>query len=414
MKQISFLIGSGFSIPAGLPTTGEINQRLQKVKESEICIHTSQDAWFLKEGETNPNADWMNVEKRKFVEEFINFYNKSVLSDKDKFHYEDFFDYYSYYLNDNHYPDNLSSFLENFLIKHKLNDGHDLLFNFDLTFNQLISGLIQKKFERVSLGRSYNPNYNAFLSLLDILDDYNVVHLHSLNHDLYMEYLSQSETLSQNFDDGFQEIGSPFYGDLYNNNERYMVRLPRFVNKYEKKFRYYKLHGSINNYWYNEKEESTLIRLKWGLGKTDVFKEVKEKGVLKYDNYPLYFHSDFLSGTTAKIKRYDKGHYYPMMFNYFSENIRNSDYLIIIGYGFGDKKINELIENNFNLGGKRIFIVDIKKPSIPLIESDSAIFIDGGIVNMDINKILSNLDKGQKLYNKSINRTLFRDDDFKF
>ncbi len=392
MEHISFLIGSGFSVPEGFPTTDQVNQRLRKIDESEINIHTSQDARFLRDGETNPNASWMNVEKRKFVQDFLHFYNNSVLEKDEPFHYEDFFDYYNFILNSGEIPVNLTRFLSAFKKTYELKNEPDLLFNFNLTFNQLISGLLRKQFERVSLGRPYHPNYNAFLTLLDNLTGNNTIHLHSLNHDLYMEHLSQSQTLSSNFDDGFQEIGSPFYGDLYNKNERYMVRLPMFINKYKKKFRFYKLHGSINHYWINEKESSTLIKLKWGLGRTDVFKEIKQEGILKYINYLVYFHPDFLSGTTAKIERYDKGHYYPNMFNFFVENLRNSELLIIIGYGFGDRKINEIIEENFQFkNGKKVFIVDIIKPNINWFDSKSVFFIDGGVTGMDINNILSNI-----------------------
>jgi hypothetical protein len=389
MKQISFLIGSGFSIPSDLPTTGDINDRLRKIKESEIIVNSAQDARFLADGEVDLNADHINPNKRKFVEKFIKFYNTKILSKGDEFHYEDFYDYYTSILNSDKPPDNYSNFLKKFIRVNKIKHPTDYLFNFNLTFNQLILNLIHKQFTRVSLCRPYAPICNAFLTLLDELENFDIIHLHSLNHDLYMEYLSQSDTMRSNFDDGFQEIGSPYYGNLNKKYERYTVRLPMFINKYEKKYRYYKLHGSINNYWFNEGDNSTLIRLKWGLGKTDACKEVNENGILKYHKYPLYFHSDFLSGTTAKIERYDKGHYYPIMFKYFVKHLNISDYLIIIGYGFGDSKINEMIHENFN--GKKIFVVDIKKIDNPILESHSALFIDGGVVDMDITKILAQI-----------------------
>ena len=393
MDNISFLIGSGFSIPASIPTTGEINNRLKSINESEICIHTSQDAWFLKPGEVDPNAAHMNVEKRKFVQAFIEFYNSTILDETDDFHYEDFFDYYISFLNGAEIPTNLSEFLDEFKNSNHLSNSHqDLLFNFNLTFNQLIESLLHKKFERASLGRPYHPNYKAFLNLLDALSDNTIVHLHSLNHDLYMEYLSQSQTLSSKFDDGFQEIGSPFYGRLYHDYEKYMVRLPIFINKYINQFRLYKLHGSIDHYWFNGDNSSELIKLKYGIGKIEIFKEIEKNGILKYLNYPVYFHPDFLSGTTSKIERYDKGDYYPLMFNYFTKNFKKSDYLIIIGYGFGDSKINEIIEENFNLDDKKkIFIIDIKKPHIKWFESSLVYYIDGGVVDMDISKILSHI-----------------------
>ena len=61
--DISFLIASGFSVPAEYPTTSQINARLAKIHEKEICIHSSGFAWFLN-GETDPNAHWMHAEER--------------------------------------------------------------------------------------------------------------------------------------------------------------------------------------------------------------------------------------------------------------------------------------------------------------------------------------------------------------
>jgi len=54
MENISFLIGSGFSEPAGFPTTSKINERLKKIDASEVCKHTSGDAWFLN-GDDDPS-----------------------------------------------------------------------------------------------------------------------------------------------------------------------------------------------------------------------------------------------------------------------------------------------------------------------------------------------------------------------
>ena len=64
-SNISLLIGSGFSIPEGLPGVKQLNERLSKIDESEILIHSwicncaqwspsfyemayiSIDAWFM-------------------------------------------------------------------------------------------------------------------------------------------------------------------------------------------------------------------------------------------------------------------------------------------------------------------------------------------------------------------------------
>src|SRR5437016_9828715 len=93
MNHISLLLGSGFSVPADYPTTMKLNERLANVKASEICVHTSRDAWFLN-GKPDPNADWMGVEERHLVQELLEFYNTRVLRNGERFHYETFYDYY--------------------------------------------------------------------------------------------------------------------------------------------------------------------------------------------------------------------------------------------------------------------------------------------------------------------------------
>ena len=44
-----------------------------------------------------------------------------------------------------------------------------------------------------------------------------------------------------------------------------------------------------------------------------------------------------------KIERYEKGEYYPLMFDYFINNLENSDLLIIVGYGFGDTQGDSVV-----------------------------------------------------------------------
>ena len=71
-KNISFLLGSGFSIPDGVLGVREINQRLKKIDESEILIHSDMRAIFLN-GQKDPNR-FMNWDERQFVQEFLNFH----------------------------------------------------------------------------------------------------------------------------------------------------------------------------------------------------------------------------------------------------------------------------------------------------------------------------------------------------
>jgi len=186
LKHLSFLLGSGFSIPDGYPTTTQINERLKKINADEIHIHSDMSAWFLN-GAENPNA-WSRKEEKIFIQKFLEFYNEKILNGK-PFQYEDFYDYY-YEL---HQTSKLANVCEKFFEDYKKESGleydhHNLLMNFNYTFNQLLAKLLIIKWpEPVSLIRPYASRYAEFLELLDELGKENKIHIHSLNHDLLIE-----------------------------------------------------------------------------------------------------------------------------------------------------------------------------------------------------------------------------------
>ncbi len=389
MRDISFLIGSGFSEPVGIPTATKMNRRLKRIDAGEICIHASGDAWFLN-GKTYPNAHWMGVEQRRFVQEFLQFYCTHVLKPNKGFDYEVFYDYYTQSLYGGEYSKELSDFLSGFLKKlEHPTDERDLLFQFDLTFNQLVANLVGMRFLRVHLSEPYHPNCRAFLHLVQELAKRCVVHFHSLNHDLYIEHLAISDSIQGKLDDGFEELGSPYYGELHLSDEEFVVRLPRFTNKFEQPFRLYKLHGSIDNYWFQDNNQFQMIKLKQRVDKTDVFKEAERDGGLQYIGYPLNYHPDFLCGTTVKTQRYGTGTYYPTLIRHFEENLRASCNLIIIGYGFRDQRINQYIKEAFLIEqGRQMFIVDVQMPETEFIAREDVYFVKGGVEGMDIGFIL--------------------------
>ena len=130
MKNISFLLGSGFSVPAGYPTTKKLNERLSKIDASEISIHTSGLARFLC-GEPDPNAHRENADQRQFVQEFLRFYCDVVLGSRENFDYESFIDHYRDLRSTREYSENLVGFFEAFRKKHRVSPhNHQLLLEF--------------------------------------------------------------------------------------------------------------------------------------------------------------------------------------------------------------------------------------------------------------------------------------------
>jgi len=389
MKNISFLIGSGFSVPAGYPTTTEMNGRLGRIDHSEIYIHTCGSAHFLN-GESDPNAHHMRIEQKKFIQEFLEFYNDIELGKENNFHYETFYDYYRSLLYEENYPENLVNFFDNFRTKHEIErNNHHLLLDFHHTYNQLIAQLLAKPLERFHLCKPYDPNYSAFLQLAEDLAKTHRVHIHSLNHDLYMEHLAHSDGIQGKMDDGFEELGSTFFGELLDKYERYLVRLSRFTGRFEQQFCLYKLHGSIDQYWFQENEELFLIKIKRGVSPLKIFKESKKNGVLAYVHRPTDYFPDFLSGTTSKTERYGE-HYYHNILDSFQRNLRSSKALIIIGYGFNDIGINQFIQDSFLTdNSKTLFVIDVKKPDTPFLTHNNVLFVEGGVSKMNTERILS-------------------------
>lgn len=72
-KEVSFLLGAGFSKPAGYPSRTELNERLSRISQDEIYISTGGEAWFLDKNQEEDN-EYITYPERVFVEDFIRFY----------------------------------------------------------------------------------------------------------------------------------------------------------------------------------------------------------------------------------------------------------------------------------------------------------------------------------------------------
>ena len=389
--NISLIVGSGLSVPFGFPTCSEINNRFRSIKQSDIIIYSSGSAAFLN-GRNDPNANHMRVAERHFVERFIKFYCENILSNREKFHYETFFDYYQDLISSNSFNSETSNFFERYKSDFHLdNINQSILYDFDNTYNQLLAHLLYKRFCRGHLCKPYDPKYNNFLILLEELSKNFIVNIHSLNHDLYIEHLSYSDSIQNQLDDGFSELNSSYYADLLLEDERYTVRLRKFVDKYDKKFRLYKLHGSIDNYLIRDNDENVLIKTKRRIGPKKIKKEIGCEGKLSYKEYrSIEYYAEFLSGAIFKVGKYNET-YYKKMFEHFENNLKSSKILIFIGYGFNDDGINKIIKENARENTKKVFIVDIKNPNTQNKIGLRYQFLRGGVENFDYKIILNNI-----------------------
>ena len=98
---------------------------------------------------------------------------------------------------------------------------------------------------------------------------------------------------------------------------------------------------------------------------------------------------DYLTGTTEKIRQYNQP-FYENLFTHFKKNLLNSNLLLIIGYGFQDKGINEFIENNYLIYNKQMVIIDIKKPDSNIFNKyhDQIIFSSKGATGVSFDEFM--------------------------
>ena len=403
--ELSILLGSGFSVPEGLPTVASINSKLCNLKKDDFYLTSAQTAGFYNSDWRDPN-DWSSHMDRHFAQEFTTFYRECVLNgNTDAFNYEVFYDYIIDFLRYKKDNDRISKFCDEFRQLFKgttfFYDNYNLVWRFSKIFKQLVADLlvIPRFYEDVSYWNY--PPYDPFFGFItENLKD-RVVNVHTLNHDLFFDHMANKHSsLWQNFTDGFSEYGSPYYGQVSVDHKAsdgvihktYMVRLRYYTGDYDNNLRLFKLHGSIDNCILRKTRINETVRVKRDFGVRDFFMERFDEEAKKYayetpftENEP-----DYLTGTTEKIRHYNQP-FYENLFTHFKKNLLNSNLLVIIGYGFQDKGINEFIENNYLIYDKQMVVIDIKKPDSNIFEKyqDQIIFSSKGATGLSFDEFMS-------------------------
>jgi hypothetical protein len=371
METVSFLIGSGFSKADGMPLASEINDSLINLTVDDIYIHSDMTLIRLK-GEERPNK-MIPPRDEHIVIDFIRFYCEKILNDSTEFDYEKVFDFIEAYNRFNNHEDEIHEFCEEFRSKHNTSyDDSNLIYRFSLYFPKLISTYLQnpRYYESISLGNY--PRYDAFASYLNQLVNSGVkLNVHTLNHDLLFEHIASKHILLwQHFSDGFDELGSPYYGEVSTEDrirKTYKVRLRQFTDNFNKNLCIYKLHGSIDTYRADiSSRDETRIKKDWGVG--NIYKEVYNDNLKKFE-YKLtlqQIYPDFLSGTTSKITQYDYP-FFKELIQHFEKNLEASNKLIVIGYGFKDEGINNILIRKYLSKGRPMTVIDKKIPDFSII-----------------------------------------------
>ena len=324
-KSISFLLGAGFSVPAGYPTGKELGECILKTTKDDILTFFN-DLYF----KYDSHEKYID-----FLVELLSICKKY----KDFFNYENFYDFIKN-------PNNDSSFLLNIIfekigITGKGESISNTMYQIDEIYNLLVAFYIKETL----INALYQRHYKNFVDIIKTLKDTHTVNVHSLNHDLLFEKLLGNG----NYTDGFSILNSEYY-------ESYHRQIPFYANDYKSSnIRLYKLHGSIDYFrtidYSSKSERYNYIKLPH---------DVSRKNVRNNNGRCIYeLHSDFLTGINFKRTRY-KEHFYSNLHRKFISNLASADKLIIIGYSGNDGGINDYIIDNLKRD-EACFVLDYKE-----------------------------------------------------
>lgn len=349
--NISFLFGSGISIPAGLPSTRDITNEIL-CNWNEWYKYDSQYRLKATSGQSPEyfeNSQYSDYTRK--IAFFLNLINREIL------HYYGFItkidtiqNYEEIYDVVYHIRKALSRNVDNPLTNRLI---HSLVHSIDP-----ISPCNQNKYEELRLlcdeSIQYMKNiiyYNLtrkhscldYLNIIaELIKNEKIKSIFTLNHDCLLETFLRKNEIE--YYDGFEMPAK--------NGVRFWK--PDF-QKYNDKLQYLKLHGSIN--WFNFRIDDGIILKTENVGLIEEWNSEDEVSItIDQQNYRVDKFPNFLTGTNDKYLEYNYGLYLELMYQ-FHGLLNETNVLIVAGYGFGDNAINLRIIDWMNKNDNKIEII---------------------------------------------------------
>lgn len=374
MKNISFLLGAGFSTYAKIADRKHINEKLKNLKHDNFIISSVGIAYLIEE--SVPNSNWQNISEREFIEYFISRY----VEDISDFDYETFYDYCISLHQNFQTSEELDLIYTNYkkIVPHYSIDKLNSMSILIGTINQLIDDILFNNEDILKSG--ILSKYSNFIKIINYLIDKKfTVNIFTLNHDLLLEKLLLT-SLNCNFNDGFQFEQTPYH--IRQND--YQFRIKYYTNNFSTEVNIFKLHGSIDNYIVDHSPPHDMVKIPKNLNLLELYREkLNSQDNIELEHLWTLYTPSFLSGNSTKIVNYKSHQYYIDLFNHFENKLENSESLICIGYGLGDIEINKKISKHFN-DNKKILVV---KPS----KGDSNFYKNENIIHFGEGKELKDL-----------------------
>lgn len=366
MSEIAFILGSGFSKPAGLSLAKEINDYfLRDNAEKVLNFSSGEFMWDDFANETykhNGRNGYDHLAYGILLNEFVNLYK---LRTEGFLNYEDFYQFvidnvsddgiigklkensftsfkkHFPHINENAYYKNYTNAIEHFQAS-----------EFRSMINHLIGDLLFVRKPKDTIRELYDW-------ITDFFSKYNSVDIITLNHDLLMEYLL-TNVISKSYSDGFtknQQILKSFEGESLN----------LFQNDFSDPINLIKLHGSIDTYRYaiaNEKGSIVNPTGEYLYFKTHDYDEKQKPIRHNPDNGEIVqrFHWDidpyFITGTRKK-EIISKPGIFKSLFMQFRIRLMKCRSLLIIGYSFNDDHVNEVIKQALLRSRDLVIVINV-------------------------------------------------------
>ena len=332
---ISFLLGSGVSIPAEMPSTDDITKQI--LCGNDIMRHTDSSYYFgpplyAHLGQSDEYVPSM-IEYMHILKKEIDWYYKEQhVRDTN---YEDLY-YVASQIHDSESGEYDNPAVQALIDKilpdiQPILDGNKRQFNQQWNLIKLAREATHNIHDVVSLLLNKEPNRLDHLNSIIQACNYckfSNIDIFTLNHDTVLEQCFEHNEIPVS--DGF---GKP------ENNMRYWE--PNLFNNRSDKVRLFKLHGSVN--WFRFRpDDGDRSNDFVGIPLVCDINHMKNRHGIRLrleEERPK-----LLIGTFNKILQYTSG-IFTEIYCQFYHSLKSAERLIISGYSFGDKAINSRIIN---------------------------------------------------------------------
>lgn len=381
MKNISLLLGAGFSKPQGYPTAWELNSVITSIKADDLFMPGEGTVALLKYyGGTDVNAH-LSIRERDVTAKMIGFFATLL----NPFNYEDFIDIYLSLRNDPKQYGFDEFYRREILMEHTIGNDQDTmtqdLYRFHSSMMQIIARELTRRYD--GKRTSSWAGYEGFLEYMAQEADRGDVFVHTLNHDVLFEQFNNTDIINERISDGFTDMDSPYFAEI-NHGAKATVRY--FSNEYGTPIKLFKMHGSIDTIPFNFQDidgtwSKTMIKTVYGANYYNYYRNfTNAKGETEAFREITNYHPDFLTGTKQKIKLYNGAHYFKQVFEHFQANIANSDRLLVIGYGGQDEVINHFIIDLFlSDPAKKLLYVNPTRPNTSILDYPNTKHFECGV-----------------------------------